>query len=332
MIEEGYLMPETKIFGKALVLGSLAFDYIMDSPENYYEALSIKHDKKEVQGTFMSVKKVVHFGGTAGNIAYSMALMGGKPIVAGCVGTDFKALGYDDHMKKTGVDLRVDCIAEDSTASCYIFNDVKKNQITVFHGGALNCSERLDLEKIVKKQDNVKIAINAPNNMAAMAKFSRQLSQMGIPAIFDPGQVLNALTPDQFTEILSNSQAFISNDHELEGVTKRFGEAARKAIDKLDWVITTRGASGSTIKVKGKVTELPIAKAKTLVDPTGAGDSFRGALLHGITKGLDIVQSAKLGVVIGSLKVEHAGGQLPALDMAEFKRRYKATFGEDSPI
>ncbi|NMC07281.1 MAG: carbohydrate kinase family protein [Candidatus Lokiarchaeota archaeon] len=325
-------MGNTKPRGKALVLGSLAFDYIMDSPENYYEAMSIKHDKKEIQGTFMSVKKVVHFGGTAGNIAYSMALMGGKPIVAGCVGKDFAALGYEEHMKKTGVDLRVDCIDHDSSASCYIFNDVKKNQITVFHGGALNCSEQLDLENIVKKSDNVQIAINAPNNMAAMAKFSRQLVKMGIPAIFDPGQVLNALTPDQFTEILANSQAFISNEHELEGVTKRFGQAARDAIDKLDWVITTRGSSGSTIKVKGKVIELPIAKAKSVVDPTGAGDSFRGALLYGITMGLDVVQSAKLGVVIGSLKVEHAGGQLPSLDAKEFKKRYKDTFGEDAPI
>jgi len=325
-------MGDAKTQGKALVLGSLAFDYIMDSPENYYEALSIKHDKKEVQGTFMSVKKVVHFGGTAGNIAYSMALLGGKPIVAGCVGKDFAALGYEDRMKKTGVDLRIDLITDDSTASCYIFNDVKKNQITVFHGGALNCNEQLDLEKIVKKQDDVRIAINAPNNMPAMAKFSRQLSQMGIPAIFDPGQVLNALTPDQFAEILSNSQAFISNEHELDGVAKRFGDATREAIDKLDWVITTRGSSGSTIRVKGKVTELPIAKAKAVVDPTGAGDSFRGALLHGITMGLDIVQSAKLGVVIGSLKVEHAGGQLPSLDTNEFKRRYKETFGEECPL
>ncbi len=325
-------MVDNKVQGKALVLGSLAFDYIMDSPENYYEALSIKHDKKEVQGTFMSVKKVVHFGGTAGNIAYSMALLGGKPILAGCVGKDFAALGYEDRMKKTGVDLRVDCVVDDSTASCYIFNDLKKNQITVFHGGALNCTERLDLEKIVKKQDNVRIAINAPNSMPAMVKFSRQLSQMGIPAIFDPGQVLNALTPDQFTEILSNSQAFISNEHELEGVAKRFGEAARKAIDKLEWVITTRGSSGSTVKVKGKATDLPIAKARSVVDPTGAGDSFRGALLHGITKGLDVVQSAKLGVVIGSLKVEHAGGQLPSLDAEEFKQRYKETFGEEAPL
>ncbi|MBN2152644.1 MAG: carbohydrate kinase family protein [Candidatus Lokiarchaeota archaeon] len=325
-------MGETKTLGKALVLGSLAFDYIMDSPEDYYESLSFKHDKKEVQGTFMSVRKVVHFGGTAGNIAYSMALLGGKPIVAGCVGTDFAALGYEERMKKSGVDLRLDCISDDSTASCYIFNDVKKNQITVFHGGALNCAEQLDLERIVSKRDDVRIAINAPNSMPAMAKFSRQLSRMGIPAVFDPGQVLNALTPAQFNEILSNSQAFISNEHELDGVTKRFGEAARDAIDKLDWVVTTRGSSGSTVTVRGKTTDLPIARARSVVDPTGAGDSFRGALLYGMTRGLDVVQSAKLGVVIGSLKVEHAGGQLPSLDADEFRRRYKDAFGDEAPL
>jgi len=324
-------MTESNQQGKALVLGSIAFDYIMNSPEDYYEALSIDHESKVVQGTFLSIKKVVHFGGTAGNIAYSMALLGGNPIVTGCVGTDFKMLGYEDHLKEKNVDLRIECIDDDTTASCYIFNDVRKNQLTIFHGGALNCSDKIDLASILDENE-VKIAINAPNNMAAMVNYSRQLKKYNIPAIFDPGQMINALTPEQFEEILANSSAFISNEHELRAVNKRFGLDLHESIDNFDWVITTKGSSGSEINIKGDVTELPIAPAKTVVDPTGAGDSFRGALLYGLAKGLDVVQSAKLGVVMGSLKVEHAGGQMPSFDQAEFEQRYKDTFEEDAPL
>lgn len=318
--------------GKALVLGSIAFDYIMNSPEDYYEALSIDHESKVVQGTFLSIKKVVHFGGTAGNIAYSMALLGGKPVVTGCVGTDFKLLGYEDHLKDKDVDLRIECVEDETTASCYIFNDVRKNQLTIFHGGALNCSDKIDLSTIIDANEDIKIAINAPNNMVAMVNYSRQLKKFGIPSIFDPGQMINALTPEQFEEILSNSSAFISNEHELRAVNKRFGLDLRESIDNFDWVITTKGSNGSEINIRGEVTELPIALARTVVDPTGAGDSFRGALLYGIAKGLDVVQSAKLGVIMGSMKVEYPGGQMPSFDLAEFAQRYRETFEEEAPL
>ncbi|HME55464.1 MAG TPA: carbohydrate kinase family protein [Candidatus Lokiarchaeia archaeon] len=324
-------MVESNQQGKALVLGSIAFDYIMNSPEDYYDALSIDHDSKVVQGTFLSIKKVVHFGGTAGNIAYSMALLGGSPIVTGCVGTDFKMLGYEDHLKEKNVDLRIECIDDDTTASCYIFNDVRKNQLTIFHSGALNCSDKIDLASILDENE-VKIAINAPNNMAAMVNYSRQLKKYNIPAIFDPGQMINALTPEQFEEIFANSSAFISNEHELRAVNKRFGMDPREATDTFDWVITTKGSSGSEINARGEVTELPIATASAVVDPTGAGDSFRGALLYGLAKGLDIVQSAKLGVVMGSMKVEHPGGQMPSFDVTEFEQRYRETFEEEAPL
>ncbi len=318
--------------GRALVLGSLAFDYIMSSPEDYYDSLSIKHDTKEVQGSFLSVKKLVSFGGTAGNIAYNMALLGGRPIVAGYVGDDFRSLAYETHLAKQGVDLRLECISDDSTASCYIFNDNRKNQIIVFHGGALNKNELIDLTKVIKMEDEVKIAINAPNNMVGMVKFSKQLKTLGIPSIFDPGQVINALTPEQFKEILTNSTAFISNEHEYQAVNKRFGIDLSEITDNFDWIITTKGSQGSIVNERGKTTEIPLSKARSVQDPTGAGDAFRGALLYGLARGLDVVHAARLGAVMGSINVEHVGGQSYVLDKDDFTRRYKETFKEDPAV
>lgn len=317
---------------RALVLGSLAFDYIMDSPENYYECLAINHDTKIVQGTFLSVKKIVNFGGTAGNIAYNMAQVGGRPIVAATVGPDFKTLGYEKHLHAWNVDLRVNEFDGDSTASCYIFNDAVKNQLTVFHGGALNHSDKIDLSAIVREEDGISIAINAPNNMAAMVNFAKQLSTLGVPSIFDPGQVLGALTDEQFTTILDHSTAFISNEHELLAVNKRFGIDVADLPGGLEWIITTKGGDGSVVKTRDDEVTLPVAKVSTVADPTGAGDAFRGGLLRGLTMGLDLVSSAKIGAILGAITVEKPGPQSHVVDKENFKKRYQATFGEPCPF
>jgi adenosine kinase len=316
---------------KALVLGSIAFDYIMSVPENYYDALSINHETQEVQGTFISVKKIVSFGGTGGNIAYNMALLGGKPILPAYVGEDFKALGYQDHLAAAGVDARVETITDDSTASCYIFNDLKKNQITIFHGGALNETEKLDLPSIISSDDEVAIAINAPNNMPAMAKFAAQLREMDIPCIFDPGQMLNILTEEQCMACYENATAFISNEHEYEGIKKKHGIDVYEG-NRFVWVITTKGSRGSEIHKGDEVIEIPCVPAGEVVDPTGAGDAYRGGLLAGLTAGLDIVSAAKIGAVMGSINVEHVGGQSYNIDMADVASRYENIFGESYPL
>ncbi|MHA1684162.1 MAG: PfkB family carbohydrate kinase [Promethearchaeota archaeon] len=321
-------MDETR---RALVLGSIAFDYIMDSPENYYDAISIDHDSKVLQGTFLSVKKIVRFGGTAGNIAYNMAKLGGKPIVTAAVGEDFQTFKYDEHLKNTGVDARVEVFTEDTTASCYIFNDVAKNQLTVFHGGALNFGDKIDLKSVITGDDNISIAINAPNNMAAMTRFSTQLKERGIPAIFDPGQILNALTDEQFHTILENSSAFISNDHEFKAVKKRFGVDLMERLDVLDWIITTKGAAGSTIYTRDDELDIPVVPAGRILDPTGAGDAFRGGLLRGLTGGLSLKDAARVGAVMGSINVEQAGGQ-GVFELDTFRKRYEGTFGGKCPV
>lgn len=316
----------------ALVLGSIAFDYIMNCPNDYYETLSINHETREVQGAFQSVKKLMNFGGTAGNIAYNMAQLGGKSIIAATVGPDFSSLAYKNHLEKCGIDLRVEVIDSDSTASCYIFNDVKKSQLIIFHGGALNHAESLNLREIIKANDKVSIAINAPNNMPAMVKFSEDLKEMSIPCIFDPGQMINALSQEQFDAILPNSSAFISNEHELNAVEKKFKVNLLEMEDQFDWIITTLGSQGSRIHVGGEFVDIPVVKASRVQDPTGAGDAFRGGMLYGLTRGLDIVDSAKIGAVMGSLNVEHDGGQSYVVDIQSFKKRFEDTFNETSPV
>ncbi|MHA1368911.1 MAG: carbohydrate kinase family protein [Promethearchaeota archaeon] len=312
----------------ALVLGSLAFDHVMSSLENYYESLSIDHESKIVQGTFTSVRKVVHFGGTAGNIAYNMAQLGGRPIVVATVGPDFKNMKYEKHLKSSGVDIRVNYIDDESTACCYIFNDNSNNQITVFHSGALNAASRINLKEVLTEDDGVDISINAPNNIDAMLRFSRDLKDLSIREIFDPGQVSGILKREQLEEILDNAFAFISNEHEIQLIEKRFGINVLDYRDELDWIIMTRGAEGSIIYQKDKTTKLPIARADVVKDPTGAGDAFRGGLLYGLTRGLNVIEAARIGAVMGSIAIETIGPQTWKFNPEKFRQRYTTNFGK----
>ena len=176
---------------KVLVLGSLAFDYIMSFKENFISAVSIDHDKEEYQSTVTADSRHQFFGGTAGNIAYNLGLLSiARVSILGSVGTDFETLGYKDHIKKfKNVDLEVDVYDDLFTAACYIVNDIKSNQMIIFHGGALDKCKDIDLRKKIVDPVEFVYAINSTQSVEAMINFATQLNELHIPSIFDPGQV-----------------------------------------------------------------------------------------------------------------------------------------------
>ncbi|MCK4383253.1 MAG: hypothetical protein KAW66_08170, partial [Candidatus Lokiarchaeota archaeon] len=148
---------------KIIVLGSLAFDYIMSFEENFVNAVSIDHEKEEFQSTVTANSRVQHFGGTAGNIAYNLGLLNTSTVsLLGSVGKDFNSLGYKDHIAKfQNIDLNVDIQADLFTAACYIVNDKKSNQMIIFHGGALDEGKNIDLRRKIKDPEQYAYAINS---------------------------------------------------------------------------------------------------------------------------------------------------------------------------
>src|SRR5689334_20506687 len=84
-------------------------------------------------------------GGVAGNIAYSLALLGERPLVVATVGQDFSE--YRAWMEQQGVDPSgIVEIADEFTASCFINTDQANNQIVAFYTGAMAHSKDLTLE------------------------------------------------------------------------------------------------------------------------------------------------------------------------------------------
>ena len=81
-------------------------------------------------------------------------------------------------------------------------------------------------------------------------------------------------------------------------------------------IVVTLGAQGSEVWVNGERAHVPGVVAEAVVDPTGCGDAFRGALLYGLERGWDLARCAALGNRVGALKIACAGPQNHRIDRA----------------
>lgn len=318
---------------KVLILGSLAFDYIMGFKEKFVNAVSIDYEKEEFQSTITADSRHQYFGGTAGNIAYNLGLLQiAKVLLLGSVGKDFESLGYRDHINQfENIKLGVDIHEELFTAACYIVNDVKSNQMIVFHGGALEKCKDIDLREKIKKPEDFLFAINSTQSVEAMTHFAKQLHNLKIPIIFDPGQVTPLFPKELLLNILNMSKILIGNSFEINQIINKTGLTENKLMEMVDVIIITKGSNGSELIYKDEQSKLlkvsiPIADPEKIEDTTGAGDGYRAGLLTGLTLGMTILDSCRLGSIIGSFVIETSGAQTQSFSLESVRKRFFNTF------
>jgi adenosine kinase len=323
---------------KVLVLGSLAFDYIMTFEENFVNAVSIDQQKQEYQSTVTAKSRFQYFGGTAGNIVYNLGLLNiAKVSVFGAVGKDFETLGYKDHISKfENIDIGVDIHEDLFTAACYIVNDVKANQMIIFHGGALDHCKDIDLRQKIKDPDNYIYAINSTQSIEAMSNFADQLYELKIPMIFDPGQVSPLFTKMMLIDIIKKSKILIGNNYEINQVQDKTELSAMELLKYLEVIIITKGSEGSELIYKddsGHIYNItiPIANPNQVKDTTGAGDGYRAGILSGLILNMTLLDSCRLGSIIGSFVVETNGAQTQKFTIQDVKKRFFETYAYIPP-
>src|SRR5271157_580893 len=274
---------------KILLAGSIAVDYILKTPGKFGECVRMDGDK--VGCALMADTRTVHFGGTAGNISYNLGLLEVPHYVLSRVGKDFSELGYAQHLEAPVRTLLFDTIDEDVTASCYIFNDDLANQISVFYEGAMKYKLEMDLQTQVPGIAEVSFAINAPQNVVAMLNLARELKEMGKNMIFDPGQVTPAYSGQDLEIGLQGAYALISNEFEFNMISEKLGRSVDEMLELVPRIVTTRGGSGSVIRINGEEILVPVVKPKAIKDTTGAGDGYRAGMVAGLANGMDLEQS-----------------------------------------
>jgi adenosine kinase len=304
------------------VSGSLAYDRIMDFPGRFAD--HILPEKIHILNVCFMVNGLTErFGGTAGNIAYNLALLGEKPVILATGGRDFGL--YQERLSGLGLPVTgIRLIDQEFTAGAYITTDLSDNQITGFNPGAMKHQSDYRFDGASPKES---LAIIAPGNLQDMLIYSRRYQEMGLPYIFDPGQSIPAWGPEDLREMATGALAIIMNDYEQELFRQKTGLAEGELVKLTQALIITKGEEGSELISPEGREIIPPARATQVQDPTGAGDAYRAGLIKGLTLNLPWGVAALMGSTLASFAVEQAGTQEHCLTLADFRRRYQDNFG-----
>ena len=292
----------------AVICGSLAFDTIMSFEGRFSE--QILPDQLHILNVSFLVPALRReYGGCAGNIAYSLRQLGGIPLPMATIGSD--GADYLARMRSQGISTEfVGEVAGVYTAQAMIMTDRDNNQITAFHPGAMM---QAHISRI-KARSDIKLGMISPDGRDAMLQHAEQFKAAGIPFVFDPGQGLPMFDGQELAHFVDLANWVTVNDYEARMLCDRTGLSCAEISRRVHGLVVTLGAKGCEVWIAGEKTVVPPVQAEVVVDPTGCGDAFRGALLFGLEQGWSLARCAALGNRVGAHKIASRGGQNYTLD------------------
>jgi len=293
-----------------VISGSLAFDTITTFGGRFAQQI-LPEQVHILNVSFLVPTLRREFGGCAGNIAYTLRMLGGQPLVLASLGNDGR--DYLERLQGWGLDTSCVRLLDDSyTAQAIIITDQDNNQITAFHPGAMSRAH----ETPVPPRQDLTLGIVAPNGRDAMLQHAAQLKSAGVPFVFDPGQGLPMFDGAELRAFIAQASWVAVNDYEARMLSDRTGLSIEEISRQphLRGVVVTLGAEGSEVWQAGQCERVPPVRAEQVVDPTGCGDAFRGGLLFGLERGWPLARCAALGNQLGALKIACAGPQNHRID------------------
>ena len=292
----------------AVICGSLAFDTIMTFGGRFAD--QILPDQLHILNVSFLVPDMRRdFGGCAGNIAYSLNALGGTALPMATVGSD--GADYVARLQELGIGTEfVRELPDTYTAQCFITTDLANNQITAFHPGAM---QQAHVTKIEARSD-IRIGIISPDGRDAMLQHAEQFKVAGIPFVFDPGQGLPMFNGDELAAFIEKADWVTVNDYEARMLSDRTSWSSAEISRRVQGLVVTLGAEGCEVWIDGECTLVPAVKPTAIVDPTGCGDAWRGAMLFGLERGWSLAECAALGNHVGALKIAVRGPQNYVID------------------
>jgi adenosine kinase len=307
-----------------IVTGSLGFDYIMDFPGRFADRI-MPEKIHSLSLSFLVDKLTKQFGGTAGNIAYSLNLLGTKPLILSAAGNDFTP--YANHLRKQRIPLdHITTHRDVPTGSYFVVTDQEDNQIGSFYVGASRYNERLSIKSVKQKP---RFVILAPNDPGAMKKFVAQCRSLRLPYLYDPAFQIASFTADELKTGIEGAAILIGNDYEIELIRQKLGVSHEQLVLMVPIVLTTIGSKGSIIETKQESIHIKPAAVKNTSDPTGAGDAYRAGFLAGYLRKFDLPTCGQMGSVAAAYTVETYGTQTHTFTKKEFCTRYEENFGAE---
>jgi adenosine kinase len=303
--------------------GSVAFDYLMSFP-GYFRDHILPDRLDTISLSFLVDSMVRQRGGTAPNIAYTLALLGSRPVVMAAVGEDFS--DYRAWLESSGVDTSEAKVIEGTyTASFFANTDRANNQICSFYPGAMAQATRLSIRNLKMRPD---LVIISPNDPAAMCQYVVECHELRIPYLYDIGQQVVRLNSDELRMGVQGAQSVFVNEYEFELLQKHTGLTPQQLIAGVGFLVVTLGAKGAAIYAEGRVYTVPAVEPREILDPTGVGDAFRGGFVRGQQLGLDWETCGRMGSLAAAYCLETRGPQEHRYTPIEFITRYREHFDD----
>jgi adenosine kinase len=307
--------------------GSVAYDYLMSFP-GYFREHILPDRLESISLSFLVDSMVRQRGGTAPNIAYTLALLGERPQVLATVGEDFA--DYRDWLESKGIDTSLTkVIAGTYTASFFANTDLANNQICSFYTGAMAHAATLSLRDLLVRPD---LVIISPNDPKAMDQNVAECKELGIPYLYDPSQQIVRVSGEEIRRGVEGAGSLFVNEYEFELLQKHTGLTPGQVLERVGFLVVTLGEKGAAIYADGQVIHVPVVTPKAILDPTGVGDAFRGGFIRGLRLKLDWDPCGKMGALAAAYCLETSGPQEHSYTAAEFVARYRENFTDHSKL
>lgn len=313
---------------KIALTGSIAFDYLMSFPGHFKE--HFLEDKLEsISLSFLVDKMVKRRGGIGPNIGYTMALLGGDPVLMSTVGQDFEE--FRNWLEDKGVDTSgVSVIPDEFTASFFATTDLDNCQISSFYPGAMSHAAEVTLDSW--NGDPIDLVVISPTDPIAMNSYVTEARQLKIPYVYDPSQQIVRLSGDDLRQGVEGAYALFVNEYEYCLIEKHTNFSIDEVKDLVDILVITKGEHGSVVYSNGKEYEIPVVPPEKIVDPTGVGDAYRGGFLTGLSFDLDLKLCGEMGSLAAAYCLETDGPQSHSYTPEQYIMRFRKNFDDQGKL
>lgn len=313
---------------KVILTGSIAFDYLMRFPGYFKDHILAEHLDK-ISLSFLVEDMVRQYGGVSANIAYTLAMLGGRAKVYSAAGQDFPE--YDRHLEKVGVDVSgVRIIPNKFTASFFVNTDMGNGQIASFYTGAMADSVDMLIKDSGYESDDYLMI--SPTDPRAMEKYIDEAKELGLRMLFDPGQQIVRMNGETLKRGILNAHGLFVNEYEFELLQKATGMSAEQISSTPEFAVITLGPDGSRIVGEGQEYHVPAIHDADIIDPTGVGDAFRAGFMRGYMEGFGLELCGQMGTVTATLCLAHSGSQNHRFTLESFKEYFRRHFNDNGKL
>ncbi len=313
---------------KIVCTGSVAYDYLMSFP-GYFKDHILADRLESISLSFLVDAMVKQRGGVAPNIAYTLALLGAKPVLLATVGEDFA--DYREWLESNNIDTcGVKVIPGTYTASFFANTDLSNAQIASFYTGAMAYAAELKVTELPGSRPD--LVVVSPNDPTAMQAYPRECMAAGIPYLYDPSQQIVRLDGQVVREGVLGAESLFVNEYEYELLLRSTQLTEAEILNSVKFMVVTLGAKGATVYTDGRQHQIEAFPTDQNADPTGVGDAFRGGFLTGYRCGMDWVTCGQMGSLAAAYCLEQRGPQNHFYTIEQFINRYREVFDDHGTL